>query len=77
MVFSTTKKKKKMLQKLVGVMIIENISSNFRRVVRSSVAHEFNAARSMALHYFRLRYADVLLMCVTEGNNYWDIRARG
>ena len=42
MVFSTKKKKKKMLQKLVGVMIIENISSNFRRVVRSSVAHEFN-----------------------------------
>ena len=37
-------------------MIIENISSNIRRVVWSAVAHEFNTVRNMALHYFRLRY---------------------
>ena len=43
----------KMLQKLVAVMIIENISSN---IVWSAVAHEFNTVRNMALHYFRLRY---------------------
>ena len=42
-----------MLQKLVAVMIIENISSN---IVWSAVAHEFNTVRNMALHYFRLRY---------------------
>ena len=45
-----------MLQKLVAVMIIENISSNIRRVVWSAVAHEFNTVRNMTLHYFRLRY---------------------
>ena len=43
----------KMLQKLVAVMIIENISSN---IVWSAVVHEFNTVRNMALHYFRLRY---------------------
>ena len=46
-----------MLQKLVRVMIIENISTNLRQVVRSTVAREFNAVRNMSLHYFRLRYA--------------------
>ena len=54
MVFS---KKYKMLQKLLAVMIIENITSNLRRVFRSAVAHEFNTVRNMALHYFRLRFA--------------------
>ena len=39
-------------------MTMENISSNFRCVVWSTVAHEFNAVRNMALHYFRLRYAE-------------------
>ena len=38
-------------------MIFENISTNLRRVVWSTVAHEFNAVRNMSLHYFGLRYA--------------------
>ena len=45
------------MKKLVGVMTMESISSNFRCVVWSTVAHEFNAVRNMAPHYFRLRYA--------------------
>ena len=46
-----------MLQKLVGIMIIENITSNLRCGVRSAVEHEFNNLRNMALYYFRLLYA--------------------
>ena len=46
MVFS----KNKILQKLVYVMIIENISRNLRRVVRSAVPNEFNTVRNMVLH---------------------------
>ena len=43
-------KKYKILQKLVDVMIIENISSNFCRVVRSAVTNEFNTVRNVAIH---------------------------
>ena len=43
-------KKHKILQKLVYVMIIENISRNLRRVVRSAVPNEFNTVRNMVLH---------------------------
>ena len=55
MVFS--KKKYKMLKKLVGIMIIEYISSNLHSISQPAVAHKFNAVRNMALHYFRPRYA--------------------
>ena len=48
MVFS--KKKKKNLQKLIDVMIIENIWSYVRRVVQSAVTNAFNTVRNMALH---------------------------
>ena len=43
-------KKYKIMQKLVYVMITENISSNLRRVVRSAVTNEFNTVRNMAPH---------------------------
>ena len=43
-------KKHKILQKLVDVMIIENISSSLRCVVRPAVTNGFNTVRSMALH---------------------------
>ena len=50
MVFSI---KYKVHQKLVGVMIIENI---FHRFVRSGVVHEFDTIHNMALPYFFLLY---------------------
>ena len=43
-------KKHKVLQKLVYVMITENISSNLRPVVWSAITNEFNTLRNMALH---------------------------
>ena len=42
-------KKCKILQKLVDVMIIENIASNLPRVVRSTVTNELNTVRNTAL----------------------------
>ena len=56
MVFS--KKKDKMLQKLVGVMIIENIPIKLGCIVLSTVAHECDTILNMALHCFRLYYAE-------------------
>ena len=44
------RKKYKILQKLVYVMITVNTSSNPRRVVRSAVTNEFNTVRNMALN---------------------------
>ena len=44
-----SQKKYKMLQKLFGVIIIENISSNLRRVVWSAAAHEFTYSLSYKL----------------------------
>ena len=125
-----SQKKYKMLQKLFGVMIIENISSNLRRVVWSAAAHEFTYSLSyklttpisraligqhflltecavthlenvrqtnirvhkklaFQLSHLLIPYAiwlfiilgwvvqDILLISVSEGKNYWDIRARG
>ena len=125
-----SQKKYKMLQKLFGIMIIENISSNFRRVVWSAAAHEFTYSLSykltrpisraligqhflltecavthlenvrqtnirvhkklaFQLSHLLIPYAiwlfiilgwvvqDILLISVSEGKNYWDIRARG
>ena len=42
-------KKYKILQKLVDIMIIENISNNLHRVIRSAVTNEFNTVRNIAL----------------------------
>ena len=47
-------KKYKILQKLVGVMIIENISSNLRRDVRAAVTNEFNTT-------YRTQYGSSLI----------------
>ena len=47
MVFS---KKYKILQKLIYVMITENISSNLHHVIRSAVTNKFNNARNMDLY---------------------------
>ena len=44
-------KKSKILQKLIYVMITNNISSNFPRVVRSAVTNEFNTVRDMTFHF--------------------------
>ena len=44
-----SQKKYKMLQKLFGVIIIENISGNLRRVVWSAAAHEFTYSLSYKL----------------------------
>ena len=43
-------KKYKILQKLVYVMITENISSNLHHVVQSAVTNESNTVRNMTLH---------------------------
>ena len=43
-------KKYKVLQKLIYVMITENISSNLRRIVRSAETNKFNTAGNMALY---------------------------
>ena len=43
-------KKYKIMQKLVYVMITENILSNLRRVVQSAATNEFNTVRNMAPH---------------------------
>ena len=40
----------KILQKLVSIMITNNISSNLWRVVWSTITNEFNAARNMDLY---------------------------
>ena len=49
-------KKYKIPQKLVCVMITENISSKLRPVVRSAVTNEYNI-QNMALHWFRLCFS--------------------
>ena len=53
MVFSI---KYKVHQKLVGVMVIENISKKLHSIVQSSGARKFDLVHSMALPYFILCY---------------------
>ena len=60
---------------MVTVIIIQKISSNHRRVVRSAVAHEFDTVRNMTLHYYFMQ--DILLKNFSQGKKYWDISATG
>ena len=78
MVFS---KNTKILQKLVYVLITENIWSNLRRVVQSAGTNEFNTIHNIALHLFfgtfGCVFRDAWLMSVFQEKEYWCIRVWG
>ena len=67
-------KKLKILQKLVHIMITENISCNLRRFVLSAVSNEVNTLHNMNLHNLGCVFRDVWLMDVSGGKEYWNIR---
>ena len=71
------RKKYKISQKLVYVMVTVNISSNLRRLIWSAVINKFNTVRNMALINLGCVFRDVLLMNFFKGKKYWNIRVRG
>ena len=67
-------KKYKILQKLVYVMITVNISSNLRRVIRSTVTNDLIPYAIWLFINLGWVFRDILLMSVLKGKKYWDIR---